>query len=87
MDVFCDFVGSGGTFGGVAAFLKEQNPQIRCFVVEPSGAAILAGQPITSPNHKVAKSSLPPNMRAPPLAGVGSTALCSGKALRARKAP
>jgi cysteine synthase A len=38
---FVDFVGSGGTFGGVSAYLKERNAECRCFVVEPAGAAVL----------------------------------------------
>jgi len=52
-DLFCDFVGSGGTFAGCAAAFKEHNPDILCFVVEPHGAAILAGQPVTNPNHRI----------------------------------
>ena len=53
LDVFCDFVGSGGTFAGVSAALKEHNSEIKCFVVEPADAAILAGKKITNPNHRI----------------------------------
>lgn len=53
LDVFCDFVGSGGTFAGVSTALKEHNPSIKCFVVEPAGAAILAGKRITNSNHRI----------------------------------
>ena len=53
IDVFCDFAGTGGSFAGCAAALKEHNPQIRCFLVEPDGAAILAGDPVTYPNHRI----------------------------------
>jgi len=35
IDVFCDFAGTGGTFGGCAAAFKEANPATRCYVVEP----------------------------------------------------
>jgi len=35
IDVFCDFAGSGGTFAGCAAALKEASPATRCFLVEP----------------------------------------------------
>jgi cysteine synthase len=61
---FCDFVGTGGTFAGCAAALKERDPSIRCFVVEPEGAAILSGEPVRSPAHRIqgggyAISSLP----------------------------
>ena len=50
---FCDFVGTGGSFAGCAAAFKEHDPGIRCFVIEPEGAAILAGEPVTYPNHRI----------------------------------
>lgn len=50
---FCDFVGSGGNYAGVARYLKEQDPDIRCFVVEPQGAAAAAGKPVTRPQHPI----------------------------------
>jgi cysteine synthase A len=50
---FCDFAGSGGTFAGCAGYFKDQNPDIRCFVVEPQGAAALAGEAITMPDHPI----------------------------------
>jgi cysteine synthase A len=53
IDAFCDFAGTGGTFGGCAAAFKEANPQIQCYVVEPEGAAVLAGQPARHPNHRI----------------------------------
>ncbi len=53
VDAFCDFAGTGGSFGGCAAAFKEANPQIRCYVVEPRGAAVLAGEPATHPNHRI----------------------------------
>ncbi|CAB1060424.1 Pyridoxal-5'-phosphate-dependent enzyme beta superfamily (fold type II) [Olavius sp. associated proteobacterium Delta 1] len=53
IDVFCDFAGTGGSFAGCAAALKEHNPEIGCFLVEPDGAAILAGEPVTYPNHRI----------------------------------
>ena len=53
VDVFCDFVGSGGSFGGCSAAFKEHDPNILCYLVEPAGAAILAGQPVTNPNHRL----------------------------------
>lgn len=53
MDAFCDFVGSGGTFSGCAAAFKEYNPDIQCFIIEPEGAAVLAGLPVTNPNHRI----------------------------------
>lgn len=53
IDAFCDFVGTGGGYAGCAAAFKEQNPAIRCYVVEPKGAAILAGEPVTHPGHRI----------------------------------
>ena len=50
---FCDFVGSGGTFAGCAAALKECNPAIQCFIVEPAGAPVLAGKRINNPGHRI----------------------------------
>ena len=53
IDIFCDFAGTGGTFAGCAAAFKEANPATRCYLVEPEGAAALAGEPITSPSHRI----------------------------------
>jgi cysteine synthase A len=53
IDAFCDFVGSGGTFAGCAAAFKEYNPQIQCFVVEPFGCAVLAGDEAVRPSHRI----------------------------------
>jgi cysteine synthase A len=53
IDLFCDFAGTGGSFAGCTAAFKEHNPDIKCFIVEPEGAAILAGQAVTYPNHRI----------------------------------
>jgi len=53
IDAFCDFVGTGGSFGGCAAAFKELDPEIKCFVIEPDGAAVLAGESVTYPNHRI----------------------------------
>ncbi len=53
IDAFCDFVGSGGSFAGCAQYFKEQNPAIQCYIVEPRGAAALAGETVVRPNHKI----------------------------------
>ena len=53
IDAFCDFAGSGGSFIGCAQYFKEQNPAIQCYIVEPDGAAALAGETISRPNHKI----------------------------------
>lgn len=64
IDAFCDFVGSGGSFAGCAQYFKERDPAIQCYIVEPAGAAALAGQAVTEPQHKIqgggyARSELP----------------------------
>jgi cysteine synthase len=53
IDAFCDFVGTGSSFAGCAAAFKEYNPNILCFIVEPAGAAPLAGEPVRNPNHRI----------------------------------
>ncbi|MDJ0817326.1 MAG: cysteine synthase family protein [Desulfobacterales bacterium] len=53
IDVFCDFAGTGGSFAGCAAALKEHNSETKCFLIEPEGAAILSGEPVTYPNHRI----------------------------------
>ncbi|WP_261386388.1 PLP-dependent cysteine synthase family protein [Streptomyces sp. BK340] len=53
IDGFVDFLGSGGTYTGVTKALKEHNPAVRCFVAEPVGAAVVAGQPLTDPHHPI----------------------------------
>ena len=35
---FVDFVGSGGTFAGVAESLRAALPGVQCFVVEPGAS-------------------------------------------------
>lgn len=53
VDAFCDFVGSGGTFRGCADALRRANPAVRCYIVEPVGAAVLAGEVAVRPNHRI----------------------------------
>ena len=53
LDAFCDYVGTGSSFGGCAAAFKEHNPGILCYIVEPAEAPVLAGKPITNPNHRI----------------------------------
>ncbi len=40
---FCSGVGTGGTISGIGEVLKEHNPDIKIWAVEPENAAILAG--------------------------------------------
>lgn len=43
VDGFCSGIGTGGTITGIGQVLKEANPQIEIWAVEPENAAILAG--------------------------------------------
>ena len=45
---FCSGVGTGGTLSGVGEVLKEHNPDMLIWAVEPENAAILAGGHITT---------------------------------------
>jgi cysteine synthase A len=53
IDAFCDFAGTGGSFAGCAAAFKERSALTRCYLVEPAGAAALAGEPVTHPDHRI----------------------------------
>lgn len=53
IDAFCDFAGTAGSFAGCAAAFKEFNPETKCYLVEPQGVAVLAGKPLTNPNHPI----------------------------------
>ena len=43
IDGFCSGIGTGGTITGIGEVLKQANPQIEIWAVEPENAAILAG--------------------------------------------
>ncbi|OYY70043.1 PLP-dependent cysteine synthase family protein [Sphingomonas sp. 28-63-12] len=53
IDAFADFLGSGGTYAGVTLALKARDPAIACYVVEPVGAAVVAGEGVTAPDHPI----------------------------------
>lgn len=62
INVFVAGAGSGGTFMGVARYLKEKNPDIKTVIVEPEGSILNGGE--TGP-HKVegiGMEFLPPYM-------------------------
>jgi len=51
IEVFADFVGTGGTFSGYALALRSVNPDVRCYVVEPFGCAYYKGEVIEGHSH------------------------------------
>ena len=53
IDAFVDFIGSGGSYAGVTKAMKERSPTLRCYVVEPAGAAAAAGKEVMRPDHPI----------------------------------
>lgn len=44
VDAWIAGAGTGGTFTGVAQYLKERNPAVECYVVEPQGSILKGGE-------------------------------------------
>lgn len=53
VDVFVDFVGTGGSFTGIMRALKRKNPEVEGYLIEPTTAPVLAGGPITEKSHRI----------------------------------
>jgi len=53
IEVFADFIGTGGTFAGYARALKAHNPGIRCYAVEPVGCAFYKGEVVPGSSHRI----------------------------------
>jgi len=45
VDVLVAGAGTGGTFTGVARFLKQRNPSLKACIVEPTGSVLRGGAP------------------------------------------
>ena len=48
VDGFCSGIGTGGTISGIGRVLKEKNPDILIWAIEPENAAILSGKKVGS---------------------------------------
>ena len=51
IEAFVTSIGTGGTFLGIAKFLKSVNPFIKCIAVEPENAAILKTGKVRTGRH------------------------------------
>lgn len=64
VDAWVAAVGTGATFLGVAAALRERNPHVICAAVEPEGCRPLAGLSVTKHRHLIqgtSYGSIPPH--------------------------
>ncbi|HEY6139783.1 MAG TPA: cysteine synthase A [Thermoanaerobaculia bacterium] len=60
VDAFVCGCGTGGTFTGVARYLRERNPDVYCVVVEPQGSVIGGGKAGPHEVEGIGASFLPP---------------------------
>lgn len=60
VDGFVCGCGTGGTFTGVARYLRERNPDVYCVVVEPQGSVIGGGKAGPHDVEGIGASFLPP---------------------------
>lgn len=62
VDIFVAGAGTGGTFMGVANYLKEQDSSIKTTIVEPEGSVLNGGQPGSHKTEGIGMEFLPPYM-------------------------
>jgi len=60
VDAFVTGAGTGGTFTGVARFLRERNPDVYCVVVQPQGSVFTGGEPGPHEVEGIGSSFIPP---------------------------
>ena len=53
LQVFADFLGTGGTFMGYSRALKRHDSKINCYAVEPHGAAFYKNEIIEGASHSI----------------------------------
>ncbi|MDR7316891.1 cysteine synthase A [Brevibacillus nitrificans] len=62
VNIFVAGAGSGGTFMGVARYLKEQDSSIKTVIVEPEGSILNGGEPGPHKTEGIGMEFLPPFM-------------------------
>lgn len=83
LTAFVDFAGSAGTYAGTIRALKERAPEMRGYLVEPRGAAVLSGQSPTDTSHPIQGGGYSmPNLAA--LGGVEVDGFCEVSGAEAR---
>lgn len=60
IDAFVTGAGTGGTFTGVAKYLRERDPNIYCAIVEPQGSVLGGGKPAKHEVEGIGSSFIPP---------------------------
>ncbi|MCF6092435.1 cysteine synthase A [Microaerobacter geothermalis] len=62
VDIFVAGAGTGGTFMGIARYLKERNPDCKTVIVEPEGSIIGGGEAGPHKTEGIGMEFLPPYM-------------------------
>lgn len=70
LTAFVAGAGSGGTFMGVATYLKQQDPSIRTVIVEPEGSILNGGESGPHDTEGIGMEFLPPFMKKELMEGI-----------------